>query len=78
MADGNRGGDSKRLNLIREEPLKKRGEQSSALPFFIDYLVAHMLKLIMETENGHIKRMSVLHESRILSARQYFGSPVSP
>jgi len=78
MADGNRGRDSKRLNLIREEPLKKRGEQNSALLFFIDYLRAHMLKLIMGTENGHIKTMSVLHESHILSGRQYFGSPVSP
>ncbi|MHC5124239.1 MAG: hypothetical protein ACYSOR_08560, partial [Planctomycetota bacterium] len=34
MADDNRSSDSKPLNLIREEPLAKRGEQSFAPPFF--------------------------------------------
>jgi len=31
------GKKSKKLNLIREEPLTKREEWNSALPFFIDY-----------------------------------------
>jgi hypothetical protein len=41
MADGSGSRDSKRLNLIREEPLTKRGERNSALPFFIDDLITH-------------------------------------
>ena len=37
VAESSLGRESKRLNLIREEPLKKWGERGFALPFFNDY-----------------------------------------